>query len=145
MSRNRRARRFQTDPLPDRAVQRIRAADTELNITAVQADIRDTALPRDSFDVAVAAATLHHLRGDAEWQNVFSEVHGSLKAGGSFWIWDLVTHEPPVLHELMWRRYGEYLTRFKGPDYREPVLASLEAEDTPRTLGCQWQLRGAPG
>ena len=138
MSRNRRARRFQTDPLPDRAVQRIRAADTELNITAVQADIRDTALPRDSFDVAVAAATLHHLRGDAEWQNVFSEVHGSLKAGGSFWIWDLVTHEPPVLHELMWRRYGEYLTGFKGPDYREQVFAYIEAEDTPRTLG--WQL-----
>jgi tRNA (cmo5U34)-methyltransferase len=38
----------------------------------------------------------------------------------------------------MWRRYGEYLTGFKGPDYREQVFAYVEAEDTPRTLG--WQL-----
>jgi len=127
-----------SQPMLDRAVQRIRAADNELNITAVQSDIRNIALPRDSFDVAVAAATLHHLRGDAEWQNVFSEVHGSLKAGGSFWIWDLVTHEPPALHELMWRRYGEYLTGLKGPDYREQVFGYIEAEDSPRTLG--WQL-----
>jgi tRNA (cmo5U34)-methyltransferase len=129
-----------SQPMLDRAVERIRAVDAELNITAVQGDIRDTALPLDSFDVAVAAATLHHLRGDAEWQNVFGAVHGSLKAGGSFWIWDLVTHEPPVLHELMWRRYGDYLTGLKGPDYREQVFAYVEAEDTPRTLG--WQLDG---
>jgi tRNA (cmo5U34)-methyltransferase len=125
-------------PMLDRAVQRIRAADAELNVTTVQADIRETTLTPDSFDVAVAAATLHHLRGDAEWQNVFRAVHGSLKAGGSFWIWDLVTHEPPVLHELMWRRYGEYLAGIRGSDYREQVFAYIEAEDTPRTLG--WQL-----
>jgi tRNA (cmo5U34)-methyltransferase len=125
-------------PMLDHAVQRIRAADAELNVTAVQADIRETTLTSDSFDVAVAAATLHHLRGDAEWQNVFSAVHASLKAGGSFWIWDLVMHEPAVLHELMWWRYGEYLAGLKGSAYREQVFAYIEAEDTPRTLG--WQL-----
>ncbi len=131
-------------PMLDRAVQRIRAADAELNVTTVQADIRETALTPNSFDVAVAAATLHHLRGDAEWQNVFSAVHASLKPGGSFWIWDLVTHEPPVLHEFMWRRYGEYLAGLKGSDYREQVFAYIEAEDTPRTLGWQMdQLRAA--
>lgn len=125
-------------PMLDRAIERIRAADAKLNITAVQADIRETSLTPDSFEVAVAAATLHHLRLDAEWQNVFSAVHGSLKAGGSFWIWDLVTHEPPALHQLMWRRYGEYLVGFKGADYREQVFAYIEAEDTPRTVG--WQV-----
>jgi tRNA (cmo5U34)-methyltransferase len=122
----------------DRAVQRIRAADAELEVTAVQADIRETALTPGSFDVAVAAAALHHLRGDDEWQNVFSAVHASLKAGGSFWIWDLVMHQPEVLQELMWRRYGEYLAGLKGPGYREQVFAYVEAEDTPRPLG--WQL-----
>src|SRR5215813_6283362 len=125
-------------PMLDRAVQRIRAADAELEITAVQADIRGTALTPGSFDVAVAGAALHHLREDAEWQNVFRTVHESLKAGGSFWIWDLVTHEPAMLHEVMWRRYGEYLVGLKGPDYRDKVFAYIEAEDTPRTLG--WQL-----
>jgi tRNA (cmo5U34)-methyltransferase len=131
-------------PMLDRAVQRIRAAHGELVVTALQADIRETALPRNSFDIAVAAATLHHLRGDEEWQRVFAAVHRSLKTGGSFWIWDLVMHEPPALHELMWRRYGEYLAGLKGPGYRDQVFAYVEAEDTPRALGWQLdQLRGA--
>jgi tRNA (cmo5U34)-methyltransferase len=125
-------------PMLDRAVQRIRAGKADLMVTALQSDIRETALPADSFDVAVAAATLHHLREDAEWQNVFSAVYRSIKAGGSFWIWDLVAHEPAVLHQLMWRRYGEYLDGLKGPGYREQVFAYIEAEDSPRTLG--WQL-----
>jgi tRNA (cmo5U34)-methyltransferase len=109
-----------------------------LEVKAVQGDIRGTALTPDSFDVAVAGAALHHLRGDPEWQHVFSAVHESLKVGGSFWIWDLVMHQPEVLHDLMWRRYGEYLAGLKGPDYREEVFAYVEAEDTPRPLG--WQL-----
>jgi tRNA (cmo5U34)-methyltransferase len=125
-------------PMLDRAVQRIRSANAELMVTALQCDIRETALPPDSFDVVVAAAALHHLRGDAEWQNVFGQVHASLKAGGSFWIWDLVTHQPAALHQLMWQRYGEYLAALKGPDYREQVFEYIEAEDSPRTLG--WQL-----
>jgi tRNA (cmo5U34)-methyltransferase len=120
-----------SEPMLDRAVQRIRAADPDLIVTALQSDIREAALSPDSFDVAVAAATLHHLRGDAEWQNVFGAVHRALRAGGSFWVWDLVTHEPPTLHELMWQRYGEYLVGLKGLGYRDEVFAYIEAEDTP--------------
>jgi len=122
----------------DRAVERIGAANPELSITALQGDIRETTLPPDSFDVVVAAATLHHLRGDAEWRNVFGHVYASLKAGGSFWIWDLVTHEPAALHDFMWQRYGDYLAGLKGPGYREQVFAYIDAEDSPRTVG--WQL-----
>jgi tRNA (cmo5U34)-methyltransferase len=125
-------------PMLDRAVQRIAATDRGVVTTAVQADIRETALPADSFDIAVAAATLHHLRADDEWQRVFDAVYRSLKPGGSFWIWDLVKHEPPVLDQLMWQRYGEYLTELKGPAYRDHVFAYVEAEDTPRPLA--WQL-----
>jgi tRNA (cmo5U34)-methyltransferase len=125
-------------PMLDRAVRRIAEAHAGAVLTAVQADIRETALPADCFDVAVAAATLHHLREDDEWRSVFGAVYRSLKAGGSFWIWDLVVHEPPALQELMWRRYGEYLVELKGPAYRDQVFAYIEAEDTPRPLA--WQL-----
>jgi tRNA (cmo5U34)-methyltransferase len=71
-------------------------------VAAVQDDIRDIVLAPDSFDVAVAGATLHHLCADEEWKQVFSAIYWSLKPGGSFWIWDVVVHEPPALHDLMW-------------------------------------------
>ena len=48
-------------PMLDRAVQRIASAG-DLTVEALQADIRDATLPEESFDIAVAAATLHHLR-----------------------------------------------------------------------------------
>jgi tRNA (cmo5U34)-methyltransferase len=125
-------------PMLDRAIQRIAATHRGVVTTAVQADIREIALPANSFDIVVAAATLHHLRADEEWQRVFHEIHRSLKPGGSFWIWDLVMHEPPALDKLMWQRYGEYLTGLRGPAYRDHVFAYVEAEDTPRPLA--WQL-----
>ena len=34
----------------------------------------------------------------------------------------------------MWARYGEYLTSFKGEDYRRHVFEYIEYEDTPRPL-----------
>jgi tRNA (cmo5U34)-methyltransferase len=125
-------------PMLDRATHRIAAAQRGVAITALQTDIREAALPPESFDIAVAAASLHHLRTPGEWQRVFDAIHRSLKPNGSFWIWDLVLHEPPAVQELMWRRYGEYLTGLKGPAYRDQVFAYVEAEDTPRPLA--WQL-----
>jgi tRNA (cmo5U34)-methyltransferase len=124
-------------PMLDRAVERIRAAG-DIETTAIHGDIRDTPLPAERFDVAVAAATLHHLRGDAEWELVFGAVHQALKPGGSFWVFDLVSHDPPAVQQLMWERYGEYLAGFKGPAYRDRVFAYVEAEDSPRPLA--WQL-----
>ena len=125
-------------PMLDRAVERISAANGDVELTTVQSDIRDAALPPATFDLAVAAATLHHLRTDEEWDRVFGAVYRALKPGGSFWIWDLVLHDPPALQEMMWRRYGDYLTALKGPEYREHVFAYVDAEDTPRPLA--WQL-----
>jgi tRNA (cmo5U34)-methyltransferase len=122
-------------PMLDRAVERIGAA---VALTAVQSDIREAQLPAEAFDVAVAAATLHHLREDAEWDAVFGAVWRSLKPGGSFWIWDFVSQEMEAVQSLMWRRYGEYLEGLKGPAYRDQVYAYVEAEDTPRPL--VWQL-----
>jgi len=122
-------------PMLDRAIQRIGGA---AEVTAVQSDVREAQLPAEVFDVAVAGATLHHLREDAEWDAVFGAVWRSLKPGASFWIWDLVSHELPAVQQLMWRRYGEYLTGLKGSAYRDQVFAYVEAEDTPRPL--VWQL-----
>ncbi|HWB82989.1 MAG TPA: class I SAM-dependent methyltransferase [Bryobacteraceae bacterium] len=124
-------------PMLDRAVERIRA-EGAIEIEAVQLDIRAAALPESSFDVAVAAATLHHLRGDEEWEAVFTNVYRALKPGGSFWISDLLRHEPAPLQDLMWSRYGEYLASLKGPEYRDHVFQYVTYEDTPRPLA--WQL-----
>jgi tRNA (cmo5U34)-methyltransferase len=124
-------------PMLDRAVQRI-SATASLEVHAMQCDIRDAALPAGAFDVAVAAATLHHLRGDEEWAQVFGAVHRALNPGGSFWISDLVAHRTPAIEALMGQRYGEYLAALQGVEYRDRVLAYIAAEDTPRPLA--WQL-----
>ena len=124
-------------PMLDRAMERIRAAGA-VQITAIQADIREADFPAGSFDVATAAATLHHLRGDQEWAGVFGAIHRWLRPGGSFWISDMVEHQPAAVHEVMWNRYGEYLAALKGPEYRDHVFAYIEREDTPRPL--VWQL-----
>jgi tRNA (cmo5U34)-methyltransferase len=122
----------------DRAAERIQAAAPAVAVTAIQGDIRETALPGAAFDVAVAGATLHHLRGEQEWQGVFAAVHRALVPGGSFWISDIVSHHPAAVQDVMWRRYGDYLESLAGPAYRDRVFAYIEAEDTPRPLF--WQL-----
>ena len=125
-------------PMLDRAVERIGAAAPDVAVTAIQGDIRETQLPAEAFDVAVAAATLHHLRDDREWRDVFGAVHRALLPGGSFWISDLVAHQSPAVQDVMWRRYGEYLASLQGDAYRDRVFAYIDAEDTPRPL--VWQL-----
>jgi tRNA (cmo5U34)-methyltransferase len=125
-------------PMLDRAVERIHTAAPAVEITAIQTDIRDTTLPEADFDVAVAAAALHHLRDDQEWQSVFATVYRALVPGGSFWISDIVTHQSAPVQSVMWQRYGEYLAALKGPEYRDQVFAYIDAEDTPRPL--YWQL-----
>lgn len=125
-------------PMLDRAIERIHETTPAVEITAIQADIRVTALPEATFEVAVAAASLHHLRDGEEWQSVFATVYRALVPGGSFWISDIVTHQSAAVQSVMWQRYGEYLAALKGPEYRDQVFSYIEAEDTPRPLF--WQL-----
>jgi len=100
----------------------------------IQSDIRDVPLQAESFDIAVGAAVFHHLRGEDEWRSVFSKIYRSLRPGGSFWISDLICHSTPAVQELMWTRYGEYLTALKDENYRRHVFEYVEYEDTPRPL-----------
>ena len=123
----------------DRTRERVGRATTG-SIKALQGDIRDVALPDQSFDIVLAAAVLHHLRTDAEWRNVFTAFHRALRPGGSVWVFDLVESSIPAVRQLMRRRYGEYLTRLKDEAYRDHVFAYVEKEDTPRPLTFQLDL-----
>jgi len=126
-------------PMLDRAHARVSAATTG-QVTTIQGDIRELDLGRERFDIIVAAAVLHHLRKDDEWSQVFSKFHQCLKPGGSIWISDLVSHSVPSIQDLMWKRYGDYLTAFKGEEYRDTVLAYVDQEDTPKPLLFQCDL-----
>lgn len=126
-------------PMLERAVERIRPA-TRGTITTHQADIRELELGEGQFDVMMAAAVFHHLREEAEWVAVFRKCFAALKPGGSLWISDLIQHSTPAVQSLMWARYGDYLTGFKGESYREQVFGYIADEDTPRPLMFQLDL-----
>jgi tRNA (cmo5U34)-methyltransferase len=126
-----------SQPMLDRARQRIAAADPHIEIRTMQADIRQLDLGEEEFDLAIAAAVLHHLRSDGEWQDVFANIHAALVRGGSFWVSDLIDHEIPGVRKIIWQRYAAYLEQLKGAEYRKDVFDYVEKEDTPRTLAYQ--------
>jgi tRNA (cmo5U34)-methyltransferase len=122
-----------SQPMLDRAVERL-TNSTSNTVIPIQSDIRTLALGEQKFDIIVAAAVLHHLRGEEEWMALFQKLHISLRPGGSLWIFDLITHEITAVHALMWKRYGQYLTDLRDETYRDDVFAYIEKEDSPRSL-----------
>ena len=126
-------------PMLARANERVSAATTG-RVALLQGDIRERPLGPASYDIVLAAATLHHLRSDAEWESLFAKVFTSLRPGGSFWIADLVWQEDERIRALMWQRYGDYLTVLGGAEYRDKVLAYVKREDTPRPATYQLDL-----
>jgi tRNA (cmo5U34)-methyltransferase len=116
-----------------RANARVGAA-TRGMVTVIQDDVRGVDMADGSFDVIVAAAVLHHLRDESEWQAVFRKLYHRLRPGGSLWIFDLVSHEIAAVQGVMWDRYGDYLNAFKGEQYREHVFAYIDREDSPRPV-----------
>lgn len=130
-------------PMLDRAVARVTPATTG-RVRAVQADVRAFDPGEGQYDVIMAAAVLHHLRAEDEWQAVFGQFYRALRPGGSVWISDLIEHAAPAVQALMWDRYGQYLAALKGEAYRDHVFAYIEEEDSPRPLLFQLdQLRAA--
>ncbi|QEL16418.1 class I SAM-dependent methyltransferase [Limnoglobus roseus] len=128
-----------SQPMLDRAKERVGRATTG-SVTTIRGDIREVELPEGRFDIVLAAAVLHHLRTDDEWQAVFAALHRALRPGGSVWIFDLVESSIPAVNGVMRQQYGEYLTRLKGEAYRDHVFAYVEREDTPRPLTYQLDL-----
>jgi tRNA (cmo5U34)-methyltransferase len=129
-----------SQPMLDRAVQRIGASGTVGAITPLQGDIRELDIGENRFDIIVAAAVLHHLRDEQQWRNVFAKFHRALRPGGSIWIADLVSHTLDGVQEMMWRRYGQYLTQLRDASYRDHVFAYVQKEDTPRPVTFQLEL-----
>jgi len=123
----------------ERARTRVGAA-TRGAVVTLEGDLRELDFGRERFDIVVASAVLHHLRETSEWELVFSKFYDCLKPGGSIWVSDLVSHSNPAIQALMWERYGEYLTAFKGAEYRDTVYAYIEHEDTPRPVLFQCDL-----
>ena len=122
-----------------RASERVTAA-TSGRVSAIQNDVRSVDLAEAGFDVIVAAAVLHHLRDESEWQALFRKLYRWLRPGGSLWIFDLVSHEIEAVQRMMWERFGEYLAAFKGEQYRDHVFAYIDHEDSPRPVLFQCQL-----
>lgn len=126
-------------PMLQKAKERV-AAETAGQITIIQDDMRNLVLPDDHFDIILAAATLHHLRDDSDWELVFTKLYKTLKHGGSIWISDLITHDSSPLNELFHQKYSDYLETLGGPEYRQKVLDYIAHEDTPRSLNYQLDL-----
>jgi len=123
----------------ERAKQRLSLEEID-EIRLFHGDFREISFDEESYDVIMAAAVLHHLRDDDDWKTAFQKIYDLLRPGGSFWITDLVTQESKVIHELMWNRYGDYLEKLGGIEYREKVFEYIEMEDSPRPLTFQLDL-----
>ena len=126
-------------PMLDRAQKRIKQVSTG-KITTIQGDIREIELPPKTYDIILAAAVLHHLRTDTEWETLFKKIYTSLRPGGGFWIFDLVTHDIPQIQEHIWNLYGEYLVEYKDTAFRDLVYGYITTEDTPKSLTYQTNL-----
>jgi tRNA (cmo5U34)-methyltransferase len=126
-------------PMLERAKERVSASGID-TVTTWLADIREAELPKESYDVVLAAAVLHHLRDDEDWQAAFEKIISVLRPGGSFWITDLVVQETAPIHELMWSRYGDYLEGLGGREYRQKVFEYIDREDSPRAVTYQLDL-----
>ncbi|TWU35642.1 Demethylrebeccamycin-D-glucose O-methyltransferase [Novipirellula aureliae] len=126
-------------PMLARARQRVNEAGIEA-VTTWHSDLRDAELPKESYDVVLAAAVLHHMRDDEDWRAAFEKIISVLRPGGSFWITDLVVQETMPVHELMGSRYGDYLEGLGGVDYRQKVFEYIDREDSPRPMTYQLDL-----
>ena len=126
-------------PMLERARERISEINTG-NIKIFQGDFRVIDFPEQGYDVIIAAAVLHHLRDEKDWESTFRKIYRLTALGGSVWVSDLVSHETGSVQSLMWKRYAEYLCSIGGESYKNKVFAYINNEDTPRPVTYQMDL-----
>jgi tRNA (cmo5U34)-methyltransferase len=131
-------------PMLQKAKERV-SPQTKGRVTLIQDDMRNLDLSDNHFDIILAAATLHHLRDDDDWELMFHKIYKALKPGGSFWVSDLIRHQSEIISKLFEDEYSSYLDRIGGPEYRQKVLDYVHYEDTPRSLNYQLALLGKVG
>ena len=110
------------------------------SVTVIEGDFRTAALPRESFDVIVASAVLHHLRDDGDWFRAFKKIHSLLKPGGVLLVSDLIRHENPQIETLFKARYEAFLRGALGDAEAERIMRSVAESDTPSPLEYQFAL-----
>ena len=123
----------------DKAMERVSEVTTG-KVETIQGDIRDIELPKHHFDIILAGAVLHHLREDSDWEFVFQKLFDSLTSGGCLMISDLLVQDHEGVNQLIWERYGEYLSQHGGDEYQQKVFDYIEKEDTPRSMVYQLDL-----
>lgn len=128
-----------SQPMLEKAQERIAEVNSG-QIRIFQGDFRVIDLPEEGYDVILAAAVLHHLRDDQDWEATFRKIYCLTAPGGSVWVTDLVSHETGPVQSLMWERYGEYLCSVGGVSYRDTVFDYIDKEDTPRPVTYQMDL-----
>jgi tRNA (cmo5U34)-methyltransferase len=131
-------------PMLERARERL-ANESAGVVRTFHGDFRELTLPSAHYDIVVAAAVLHHLRDDADWESCFGKVYGLLKPGGAFLVSDMVFSENGEIQRVMWERYREYLESAGGPGYSGKVFGYIDKEDTPRSLVYQMDLMKRAG
>lgn len=105
-----------------------------------QSDLRAMEFAGGSFDAILAGAVLHHLREEEDWERVFALLWHWLKPGGRLYVADLALFDHPSVQDIMWKRYGEYLSSLGGDVYRDKVFAYIDKEDSPRSFPFQVRL-----
>jgi len=126
-------------PMLERARERV-TVQTTGQVKAFQGDIRDVALDDGRYDIIIAAAVFHHLRGTEDWLRVFQKLYDACSPGGGLWIVDLIRHDTRAVQEIMVQAYEAYLVGVGGPGYCDAVLDIIDQEDSPRTLSFQLDL-----
>lgn len=92
-------------PMLDKALERV-SNHTNKSVEIIQGDIRHVELKENHFDIILAAAVLHHLREDLDWETTFKKLFSLLKPGGCLMISDLLTQETDEVSAYTWDRYG---------------------------------------
>lgn len=126
-------------PMLEKAHARITETGNHI-IKLFHGDFRTADLAAEAYDVVIAAAVLHHLRDDQDWEAAFAKLYAITAPGGSVWITDLIVHENPAVQALMWRRYADYLISVGGSEYRDKVFTYIDLEDSPRPVTYQLDL-----
>jgi tRNA (cmo5U34)-methyltransferase len=133
-----------SQPMLARAESRVKAA-TSGRVQTIQSDMRLLSFEPASFDVILAGQVLHHLREDAQWEEMFARFYEWLRPGGTLFVADFIAYDDPGIQALMLERYVEHLEKLGGAEYRDKVLAYCEVEDSPRSIKYQFDLLGKVG
>ena len=126
-------------PMLKKAKERIAKINTG-HVRLFQEDIRKVNLTHGKYDIILAAAVLHHLRDDTDWEKTFSKLFDLTAPGGGIWITDIVTQENWNIQKMMWVKFAGHLKSIGDTAYQQKVFDYIDREDSPRSITYQVDL-----